>query len=339
MGRLFTYKNFRPFIHIGVWVFLSWGLVPLIRKTGPVWCWFFVINEALLIAAVYFNFYVLVPRYFSADRYLRYLGVLLLEWLGVIALQTLLVWFFYHWPKPFAQDDGGMYPTAYFNFTVKFFLLALAKIGKELYLKAQRGRQYKLEKLQAELLLLRNQLSPHFLFNTLNNIYALVTTRSDKAGDSVLLLSNLLHYLLYESNAEKVPVRSELEFIRTYIDLERLRLDETQPVHLEIKGSEQGLVAPTILFNFIENAFKHGSGQPFDKNGTPCFIDILLELSAHSLAMKVTNSRQDRTVQRHNGIGIENARRRLDLIYGAHYTLDIQSPPGLFIVLLKIPLL
>ncbi|KAK6026499.1 histidine kinase [Ostertagia ostertagi] len=103
-----------------------------------------------------------------------------------------------------------MYIVAFVNFTLELFLITLAKLAKELYLKSQRGRQYQMEKLHAELQFLRTQLNPHFLFNTLNNIYALVTTKSDKAGDSILLLSNLLHYLLYETNADKVKLSNEL---------------------------------------------------------------------------------------------------------------------------------
>lgn len=334
-----TYKKLRPYVHLLIWLVFAYKMVPVIITGGPVWGWYFLLYAVTLVVSTYFNFYVLVPAYFLTYRYRRYFGFFLLSWLFIVAFLILLVWIFNHYPKPFPQR-GSMYAIAIVNFTIEYFLLSLAKLCKELYIKSQRGRQYQMEKLQAELQMLRTQLNPHFLFNTLNNIYALVTTGSDKAGDSILRLSDMLQYLLYETNSERVPLRDEITFIQTYIDLERLRLDDSQPVHLNIKGPQEGKIAPMILFNFVENAFKHAAGNAKNEQGHPLFIDIDISIEEDNmLMMSVTNSykKEAPATSAASGIGVENAKKRLYLIYENDYLLDIRKTAGIYQVLLKIP--
>lgn len=333
-----TYQRLRPYVHGIIWLLFGLKMASVILDSGPVWGWYFFLYMLTLIGSTYFNFYYLIPRYFTTYRYRRYFAMFFGEWVFVVLFLFGLIWIFDHYPKPF-PNTGGMYIVAFANFTIEFFLLTFAKLAKDLYLKSQRGRQYQVEKLQAELRFLRTQLNPHFLFNTLNNIYSLVTTRSDKAGDSILLLSNLLHYLLYETNANKVKLANELTFLKTYIDLERLRLDETQPVNYHVHGDEEGMIAPLILFNFIENAFKHATRSQKGRGNPPFFIDIDLTLSKGMLTLSVANNRDTKAEENKtpHGIGIENARKRLSLIYGNNYLLDIQTTADVYHVLLKIP--
>jgi two-component system LytT family sensor kinase len=333
-----TYQKLRPYVHIAVWLLFAIKMASVILDSGPVWGWYFFLYMLTLIGSTYFNFCYLIPRYFATYRYRRYFALFFLEWAVFVLFLFGLVWFFDHYPKPF-PNKGGMYIVAFVNFTLELFLITLAKLAKELYLKSQRGRQYQMEKLHAELQFLRTQLNPHFLFNTLNNIYALVTTKSDKAGDSILLLSNLLHYLLYETNADKVKLSNELTFIKTYIDLERLRLDESQPVNYHVHGNEEGMIAPLILFNFIENAFKHATRCTKSTRDPPFFIDIDISLHRGMLTLSVANSYKPKTAEdkASYGIGIENARKRLYLIYENNYLLDVQTTPDVYHVLLKIP--
>lgn len=192
------------------------------------------------------------------------------------------------------------------------------------------------EKMSSELSYLKQQINPHFLFNALNSIYSLVLPHSEPASDAVIKLSSILRYMLYETDKKQVSLEKEMEVIRDYLDLQKLKFSEITKVTLVIEGDLRGhTIEPLLLMTFIENAYKYGAD-----NITPSFIDINVSVDEHYFTMSVRNkiviheSNADSS-----GIGIKNIIRRLDLIYQDDYQLDIKQENGIFSVKVKLKLL
>ncbi len=190
---------------------------------------------------------------------------------------------------------------------------------------------------EVKLAMLSNQVSPHFFMNTLNNIHAFVDINPEKAKQTIIDLSRLMGYLLYETNSKRVPLENDAEFIRDYINLMRLRFEDKVEIVYRTEGNFSGHNIPPLLFlNFIENAFKHGISYKESS-----FIDILLKCDDSSVTLKVENSahtRPNHPSQKRSGFGIENSRVRLNLLYADNYTLDIDEAGDKFKVNLNIPL-
>jgi LytS/YehU family sensor histidine kinase len=215
-----------------------------------------------------------------------------------------------------------------FNTGVKSFV----RWNEERVRQSERERQY----LHNELAILKQQISPHFFMNTLNNIHALVDINAQKAKSAVIRLSHMMRYLLYESDVQKVLLKKEIGFIESYIELMRLRYDEDNlMITTEYPKDMETVYVPSSLFlSFVENAFKHGV-HPHARSS----IAISFYLDFGWLNFRVLNSRWEiNTGQTEStGIGLENVRKRLDLIYRDKYTLDIQTSDNFYTVTLKIP--
>lgn len=182
-----------------------------------------------------------------------------------------------------------------------------------------------IEKKQLEIDFLRLQINPHFLTNTLNNIYSLVVTEDQRSAKAILSLSNLLDYVLYESSHQEVSVEKEVEFLEDFIELERIRNSQKLTVDFTIQGNLQGKIAPLILITFIENAFKHGVGDSTLKN----YINVSISMNEDILSFKVINSKPTQPSQKRKtslgGIGLTNTKRRLESLYPNRYTLLIKN--------------
>ena len=174
-----------------------------------------------------------------------------------------------------------------------------------------------------ELALLKSQVNPHFLFNTLNNIYSLVYHKSDEAPDAVMKFSSIMRYVLYDSKEEKVLLEKEIEYLESYIELQKLRIKEPDFVYQKVEGNFEGtFIAPMLLIPFVENAFKHAS-----KDYHPG-ISINLYSDKQQILFEVSNFKQKeiQTVEKpFSGIGLSNIRRRLELIYPGRYVLEIKT--------------
>ncbi len=193
--------------------------------------------------------------------------------------------------------------------------------------------------LSTELAFLKQQISPHFFMNTLNNIHALIDIDSERAKDCVVKLSRLMRYLLYEADEEKVPLAREIEFLESYIELMRLRYDETKlSVDINYSESTKPVYIPSLLFlPLIENAFKHGIDTK-----SKSFVDVRFSVNDHALVFAIKNSNFPKTSGEFNeasGIGLENIRKRLNLIYGDNYTMHIHSDDMVYEIVLEIPIL
>lgn len=190
------------------------------------------------------------------------------------------------------------------------------------------------ERLNAELNFLKLQINPHFLFNTLNSIYSQAHFKSEQTEHSILKFSRIMRYVLYDSAAEKIPLIQDLEYISNYIDLQQLRLSKNITIHYDVTGPVNGLsIAPLLLITFIENAFKHGISYT-----APSEIKIAIAVTGNDLSLTVGNAITQSSRESTGGVGLINARRRLDVIYPGRHLLDVIENDHLYIVNLKIEL-
>jgi len=213
-------------------------------------------------------------------------------------------------------------------------MAAAIVIFKKWYADELKNKKLAQEKLEAEMNFLRAQVHPHFLFNTLNNLYGLTLIKSDKTSDVVLRLSNLLDYMIYKSNDDFVPLSKELEILEGYIELEKMRYNERLDFKYEVVGDvDAHEIAPLILLPFIENSFKHGASNDRAKPS----IHINIEIEPTYLLMNVVNSIPLETAKAEpEGIGLVNVKRRLELIYPDQHQITIKKEDQVFLVELKI---
>ncbi len=217
-------------------------------------------------------------------------------------------------------------------------LLFGMNIGVKLYFRqlrdARRLKDLESKNLQQQLEYLRYQINPHFFMNTLNNIHALVDIDPEQAKTSIVELSRMMRYILYEATKTQVPLTSELAFLQHFIALMRLRYTDRVRIDVEVPTSMPDALVPPLLFaTFIENAFKHGVSYQKES-----FVDIRFEATDGQLHFECHNSKVPQPVNSEGGVGLKNARQRLALIYGERHHLDIDETPEQFSVRLTIPL-
>jgi len=222
-------------------------------------------------------------------------------------------------------------PTAYLP-AVFFFLF---KMTKENYAKENKLVALEKEKKTAELNFLKAQINPHFLFNTLNNIYALSKKKSEETPEMILKLSEILDYTIYECNVDRVPLSREWELIENYADLQALRhQDQMTIVMNQDIQNEKAYVAPLILISLVENAFKHGlKGR---REGA--IIDVSLLEKNGELIFKIYNTRNEKSSTNNRGIGLKNLKRQLELQYAKRYSLEVVEKDTSYLVTLKLNL-
>jgi LytS/YehU family sensor histidine kinase len=213
------------------------------------------------------------------------------------------------------------------------------KLTKNWIQSTRRQQVLEKEKLETELKFLRSQFNPHFLFNTINSIFFLIHKNPVKASSSLAKFSDLLRYQLYECNEIQIPLRNEVAYLESFIELERLRHNKSLEVSVQIEPLSTNFlaIAPFVLITFTENAFKHVS----DHADRPNWIRLHLSVADTKLKFRVSNSVsavQSNDVVSYGGIGLKNVKRRLDLIYPDHYQLDILSDQTRFEVQLTVSL-
>lgn len=192
------------------------------------------------------------------------------------------------------------------------------------------------EKVKTELAFLRNQVNPHFLMNTLNNIHALIDFDTDEAKDTVIRLSKLMRYLLYDTERNLIPIREEISFIRSYVELMEMRISKRVKVNVRMEVLDEQKTIPPLLFtSLIENAFKYGVSNQKDT-----VIDISVSTTESELEFLVSNTiaQKKNESTEHSGIGLGNTQKRLDILFDKSYTLEITNKEDTFTVRLKIPL-
>ncbi|MFN8210698.1 MAG: histidine kinase [Bacteroidales bacterium] len=227
-----------------------------------------------------------------------------------------------------------LYNYAFTSLVLIFFSLGLRVMERQSEIERMH-KELERQKLNSELAFLKNQISPHFFFNTLNNIYSLISINAEDSRNAVLKLSKMMRYLLYESERGDTRLSNEIDFMVNYLDLMKLRLSEKVSLKVDFPERYADFSIPPLLFiPFIENAFKHGIS--FREKS---FIDISLSTTAESIIFNCTNSRLQAAENAENGnsgIGLENARKRLDLLFPGSHVLEINKEDSKFEVKLKI---
>jgi two-component system, LytTR family, sensor kinase len=225
--------------------------------------------------------------------------------------------------------------------SLAIFLLVFAistgvKVVGQWFQSEKRNKEIENEKLSTELSFLKSQINPHFLFNTLNNIYSLASAQSEKTAEAVMKLSSIMRYVLTEVKNDCVPLEKEILFITHYIELQKLRLTDKSNIDFKVIGDTAAKqISPLLFLPFVENAFKYGIST---REVSP--IIILLEIKNTDLYFTVKNNKYTSTLLKstdaNTGIGIQNARRRLDLLYKNRYTLNISDTAATYTVNLNI---
>lgn len=241
-------------------------------------------------------------------------------------------------PPPMEPERSRPLPP-FVNLLVFSILLVGFDTGLKIFFKLAQTEKEKAkletENVSTQLAFLRNQVSPHFFMNTLNNIHAQIDINTEEAKDSLIRLSKLMRHLIYDSEAEKLPISKELDFISNYIDLMSLRYSEKVKIKLDLPENLPDKTIPPLLFtSFVENAFKHGISY---ENSS--FVYITFKYEEDNLIMEIKNSNHNIISEKEaSGIGIQNSRKRLDLLYDDNYSLDIKTGNKVYLVVLKIPL-
>jgi sensor histidine kinase YesM len=225
----------------------------------------------------------------------------------------------------------------FFNLTTLLALAVAIKLLKRWWLKQKETEQIAREKISAELQLLKAQVHPHFLFNSLNNIYSFALEGSSKAPEMIQKLSDLLHYMLYECQQARVPLGKELKMIQDYISLEKVRYGERLKIEtLFPQDNDDLVVAPLLLIPFVENSFKHGTSKMLSNP----YVRLNITVQGDILYFKLTNSRpsaiEEISVSGNRGLGLKNVKKRLELLYPQKYELQIMEEDSEYSVWMKI---
>jgi two-component system, LytTR family, sensor kinase len=347
-------KLINIFSHVAGWVFFFSLLVGFMANSPNSVNIFsqllstpFLIFYIVFLFLFYFNMGVLIPQLYLKKKYVIYFLTIALLFVAVFFIRPFdgLMRLnpppgeMNRMPPPGSKGPGNHGPARVVDITSIILFITVWSLSTALCIirqwrvTEQRVLQAETDKVNAELSFLKSQVNPHFLFNTLNNIYSLAITNNENTAPSIMKLSNIMRYVTDEAGQNFVPLEAEVECMKDYIDLQRMRLGSKMNVNLSVKGNLiDKKIAPLLLMTFVENVFKYGisSHEP---------SDIIIKLSAdeHNITFFCQNKlfETKRNTER-MGIGIPNARKRLLHLYPNKYFLDIDTGDGLFTVQLTL---
>jgi two-component system LytT family sensor kinase len=332
-------------LHTAVWV-LIYMLPFLLQRsvqntkheqaaTDRNWFIYLTISTDILwIILFYLNAFVLIPKLIYRKKYLFYFLVQLI----ILSVFVTFHWLFFTFVTE--QHQFSLSGFLLFNTFPFAFILACStayrmvqdRIEAERLLKEREN-----ENLKTELSFLRSQVSPHFMFNVLNNMVSLARKKSDLLEPSLIKLSSLMRYMLYETDEQKVPLQKEVEYLQSYIDLQQQRFGKKLTVKVDIDIHDCCYeIEPMLLIPFIENAFKHGTGMIEEP-----MISVQLKADDGVLQLTVQNKFNCKTAEikdKASGIGLTNVKRRLNLLYGKNHSLQVSDKNGWFVTSLQLKL-
>lgn len=351
-------------LHLFAWVILLGLPLYFIKRweIGNDFIWFYYINTLIVGIIFYSNYSFLVPKFFFNGPKLKYyllVMILIVTFYFISDISNKMIIRYssgterseqFNRPpegleKPLPPPGGRLNARppfrdmhllnyAYTSVLIVFFSLGLKVLERNSQIEKLQKEMEK-EKLNSELALLKNQINPHFFFNTLNNIYSLISINQDDSQKAVLKLSKLMRYLLYESELGNTKLSNEIEFMNNYIELMKLRVNEKINLFVSFPEKYENINIPPLLFiPFIENAFKHGLSYR-EKS----FIEVSILTGKDSITFKCANSLfkvKEDTENGHSGIGLENVSKRLNLLFPGKHNLKISRSDSTFEILLFI---
>jgi len=329
--------------HLLFWIFVlnyfTWGYG--IGSTGDVKSQYIRILGFIpgFMVVVYTLLYFLIPRFLVKKKYFIFiLGFIVLIVFTILYAEVFqlnfhstnkFAGFDYRWGKnilPFIHVAG---------------IATSIKFIKYAYFQENRAVKARKQKTIAELELLKAQIHPHFLFNTLNNLFAHTLRNSTDSPQIVSRLSNLLRFMIYESRQDFIPLTEEINLLHNYIDLEKLRYGQELDISVTFSGDlENKLIRPLLLLPLIENSFKHGMSQQLERK----WIRLVLQVEQNTLYFKLANSKDPKQVKtevpgKSKGIGLENVRRRLELLYPGKYKMEVLDQDDVFLVSIELEII
>lgn len=317
--------------HIAFWTVYTvfWAIAVQPGKTPAAWLGYSALILFFHGLVAYFNTYYLVNRFL----YTRQIGFYVVTLGLAIISVTFPISIIIHKLVNNRDIENIVWSWNFFlitSLTVLFsvVLIMVLKLLKNWYHEEQSKKQLVQLNLETELKFLKSQINPHFLFNSLNNLYALTLMKSDSAPEVVLKLSNILRYVLYETIEGKVPLEKEIQYLNDYIELEKIRLGNRVDIRFHTSGNlSTRVVEPMLFLTFVENSFKHGASAAIS-NG---WVDIDLNTESNDIHFSIANSKQEMGADRLNsgsgGIGLENLKKRLDILYPGRYSLAVADEP------------
>lgn len=337
MSAFFRYR----LDHIIFWAltvfFHGYTRIPWITKAG--WNQFvleLVVRNALLACAVYLVIGLSLPRFTSGNK--KWSGIL---WF-VLAISIYVAGknahdvYFYG----YVLGDSSrinFFHNSFYNLSIVLFYVGFAStlyLSKQWYLQREQMRKIEMEKLNTELEYLRAQINPHFLFNSINTIYFQIDKQNQQARDTLEKFSEMLRYQLYDCSGNQIEIEKEVNYLRNYIELQKLRFGSRYEVRVSVGENMNGFtIPPLLLIPFVENAFKHVSHFTDRPN------EIRIELSrlTSQLFFKIVNTVEPQALKQEGGIGVKNVSRRLELLYSNQHTLTIEHGSSVYSVSLQIP--
>ncbi len=290
------------------------------------------ISDVLLIIFFYLNAKLLISRLLYRKKYALYIASIVFSFIGYVTALGIL-------RKKFISNEFFSWDKHVFFSTFIFLFILSCSIAyktiRDKIIADNIAKEKENENLKTELSLLRSQVSPHFMFNVLNNMVALARKQSDQLEPSLIKLSSLMRYMLYETDEEKVPIEKETEYLQSYIDLQQQRYGKKVTINSNIYPPDKNYnIEPMLLIPFVENAFKHGTGLIEN-----AYIDIDLKAKNNILYFSVTNkynAASHEIKDKASGIGLANVKRRLELLHPSQHELYITKEDNLFSVSLKI---
>ena len=342
MSAIFN-RNRVVFLHLSFWcVYVSFFIYQVTSFRGgelPLDRIVTIASTQIVFAAIcaYLNYFVFLPRFLKRRNVWLYLAEFIIPFLIIMFIRIYLERYL---ADGLARTAEYVYSTRFAvqvittNFFIVIFVAMLRFAIEWLEFEAKK-KEVENEKLTAELNFLKAQINPHFLFNTLNNLYYLAYSKSENTTEVIAKLSQMMRYMIYDTNQPKVLLNKEIEYMRNYISLERLRLNDQIPIKFDVTGDTENVwISPLIFITFLENAFKHGVSNSNPK----AWVNIAIRLQGRECIYTVENSRTNdlRDGNEKSGIGLQNVKRRLELSYPGKYKLLTEDTMEKYVVKLNL---
>jgi two-component system, LytTR family, sensor histidine kinase AlgZ len=328
-----TQKNRLLILHASFWaVYISFFVywISSFQQSDEIdWGRVFTVATIHMICAAsisYLNYFYLLPKFLFQKRVVAFIllfcaGLAVVVYARVVLERYYIDSFVHH--HEYLYRPRFVVQITFSNLSIVLFVSLLRFAADWLDLQTTR-KEIEKEKLTAELNFLKAQVNPHFLFNTLNNLYYLAYSKSDNTTEVIEKLSAMMRYMIYDSNYAQVQLNKEIDYMQNYISLEKLRLTDKVKINFNIDGDTDSVrIAPLILITFLENAFKHGVSSTSSES----WINATLHCATGNLTFDVANKKAAKTTEEKSGIGLQNVKRRLELSYPGQYSLEITDAP------------